>query len=94
MAFGLGGGSMDDKDLINKVKEKVFKYDYLTGCIKEKGIIDPFSYKIIFDEPEDKLKPCDTTESLNPPPNKSTKILMLLGNKGMICGNSLYLPPI
>lgn len=53
-----------DKDLINKVKEKVFKYDYLTGCIKEKGIIDPFSYKIIFDEPEDKLKPCDTTESL------------------------------
>ena len=28
-----------DKDLINKVKEKVFKYDYLTGCIKEKGIL-------------------------------------------------------
>lgn len=53
-----------DKDFIDKLKEKVFKFDYLTACIKEKSIIDSFSYKIIFDEPEDKIKPFDKTESI------------------------------
>lgn len=32
------------------------------------------------------------TEKL--PPNKSTKIVISLGNNGMSCGNSLYLLPV
>ena len=49
--------NIDDTKLANEIKKRLVKHEFIPMCVREKTVVDTFSFQIILDNTEDKKMP-------------------------------------